>query len=63
MILTKQHVQNGPKRLELKFSPNKTVILNLVTSKTTLALNKISLLDYRSIDKKQNRLYKALKDF
>ena len=50
---------NGPKRLELKFCPNKTGILN--TSQNTLALNNIALLDYRSIDRKQNRLYYALK--
>lgn len=51
---------NGPKRLEFKFSPNKTGILN--TSQKPLALNNISLLDYRSIDRKQNKLYEALKD-
>lgn len=51
---------NGPKRLEFKFSPNKTGILN--TSQKHLALNNISLLDYRSIDRKQNKLYEALKD-
>ena len=51
---------NGPKRLELKFCPNKTGIL--YTSQQPLALNNISLLDYRSIDRKQNRLYEALKD-
>ncbi len=50
---------NGPKRLELKFCPNKIGILN--TSQNTLALNNIALLDYRSIDRKQNRLYYALK--
>ena len=53
---------NGPKRLEVLFCPNKTGILNLVTSKPPLALNYISLLDYRSIDRKQNRLYEALKN-
>ena len=53
---------NGPKRLELKFCPNKTGILNLVTSKPPMALNNISLLDYRSIERKQNRLYEELKD-
>ena len=53
---------NGPKRLELKFCPNKTGILNLVINPNTLALNNISLFDYRSIDRKQNRLYEALKD-
>ena len=53
---------NGPKRLELKFCPNKTGILNLITTTKPPALNNISLLDYRSIDSKQNRLYKALKD-
>ena len=53
---------NGPKRLELKFCPNKTGILNLVINKPPMALNNISLLDYRSIDRKQNRLYEALKD-
>ena len=52
---------NGPKRLEFKFFPNRTGILNLVTSKPPMALNNISLLDYRSIDRKQNRLYEALK--
>ena len=51
---------NGPKRLELKFYPNKTGIL--YTSQQTLALNNISLFDYFSIDRKQNRLYEALKD-
>ena len=50
---------NGPKRLELKFCPNKTGIL--YTSQQPLALNNISLFDYRSIDRKQNRLYEALK--
>ena len=53
---------NGPKRLELKFCPNRTGILNLVTTTNPLALNNISLFDYRSIDRKQNRLYEALKD-
>ena len=53
---------NGPKRLELKFSPNKTGILHLITSKNPLALNDVSLLDYYDIDRKQNRLYEALKD-
>ena len=53
---------NGPKLLELKFCPSKVGILNLVTSQPPMALNNISLLDYRSIDRKQNRLYKALKD-
>lgn len=53
---------NGPKRLELKFCPNKTGILNLVINPNTLALNNISLFDYRSIDRKQNKLYEALKD-
>ena len=52
---------NGPKRLKFKFSPNKTGILNLSIGRTTLALNNISLFDYRSIDRKQNRLYEALK--
>lgn len=52
---------NGSKRLELKFCPNKVGILNLIISQNTLALNNISLLDYRSIDRKQNRLYYALK--
>ena len=51
---------NGPKRLELKFSPNKTGILN--TSQKPLALNDVSMLDYFNIDRKQNRLYEALKD-
>jgi len=53
---------NGQRRLELKFSPNKTRILNLSIGRNPLALNNISLLDYRSIDRKQNRLYEALKD-
>lgn len=52
---------NGSKRLELKFSPNKTGILNLSIGRNPLALNSISLLDYMSIDRKQNRLYEALK--
>lgn len=52
---------NGPKRLELKFCPNKVGILHLITSQHPLALNNISLLDYRSVDRKQNRLYYALK--
>ena len=53
---------NGPKRLEVLFCPSKVGILNLITSQPPLALNNISLLDYRSIDRKQNRLYEALKD-
>mgnify|MGYP003456549304 CR=1 FL=1 len=53
---------NGPKRLELKFCPNKTRILHLITSKPPLALNDVSFLDYMSIDRKQNRLDEALKD-
>lgn len=53
---------NGPKRLELKFCPNKTGILNLVTTTKPMALNNVSMLDYFDIDRKQNRLYKALKD-
>ena len=52
---------NGPKRLRLKFSPNKTGILNLSIGRNPLALNNISLLDYKSIDRKQIRLYEALK--
>ena len=52
---------NGPKRLELKFSPNKTGILNLSIGRTPLALNDVSFLDYMSIDRKQNRLDEALK--
>lgn len=52
---------NGPKRLELKFCPNKVGILHLITSKNTLTLNKISLFDYFDIDRKQNKLYEALK--
>lgn len=54
---------NGPKRLKLTFCPNKTGILHLITSKNTLALNDVSFLDYFDIiDRKQNRLYEALKD-
>lgn len=53
---------NGSKRLELKFSPNKTGILSLITTKNPMALNEVSLLDYFDIDRKQNRLYEALKD-
>ena len=52
---------NGPKRLEFKFCPNKTGILNLLINKPPLALNNVSMLDYMSIDRKQNRLYDALK--
>ena len=52
---------NGPKRLGVLFCQSKVGILNLVTSQPPLALNNISLFDYRSIDKKQNRLYEALK--
>ena len=52
---------NGPKRLRFKFSPNKTGILNLSIGRNHLALNNISLLDYKSIDRKQIRLYEALK--
>lgn len=58
---------NGPKRLRFKFSPNKTgilnlsMILNLSIGRNPLALNNISLLDYRSIETKQSRLYEALK--
>ena len=52
---------NGPKLLKFKFSPNKTGILNLSIGRNPLALNNISLLDHRSIDRKQNRLYYALK--
>ena len=52
---------NGPKRLRFKFSPNKTGILNLSIGRNPLALNNISLLDYKSIDRKQIRLYEALK--
>lgn len=52
---------NGPKRLEVLFCPNKTGILHLITSKNPLALNDVSLFDYRIIDRKQNRLYEALK--
>ena len=53
---------NGPKRLGVLSCPNKTGILNLIKSRNPMALNNISLLDYRSIDRKQNRLYEALKD-
>ena len=53
---------NGPKRLELKFCPNKVGILNLSIDRPTLALNNVSFLDYFDIDRKQNRLYEALKD-
>lgn len=53
---------NGPRRLEVLFYPNKTGILNLLKGQPPLALNNISLFDYRSIDRKQNRLYEALKD-
>ena len=52
---------NGPKRLEVLFCPNKTGILHLITSKNPLALNYVLLFDYRIIDRKQNRLYEALK--
>ena len=52
---------NWPKRLELKFSPNKTGILSLIATKNPMALNEVSLLDYFDIDRKQNMLYKALK--
>ena len=52
---------NGPKRLEVLFCPSKVGILNLITSQQPLALNNISLFDYFSIDRKQNRLYEALK--
>lgn len=52
---------NGPKRLKFKFSTNKTGILNLSIGRNPLALNSISFFDYRSIDRKQNRLDKALK--
>jgi len=52
---------NGPKRLEVLFCPNKTGILNLLINPNTLALNKISRLGYLGIDRKQNRLYEALK--
>ena len=51
---------NGPKYKALKFCPNRTGIL--YTSQQPLALNNVSLLDYMSIDRKQNRLYEALKD-
>ena len=53
---------NGPKRLKFKFSPNKTGILNLSIGRNPLALNDVSFFDYRSIDRKQNRLYEVLKD-
>ena len=53
---------NGPKRLELKFCPNKTGILNLVTTTKPMTLNNVSMLDYFDIDRKQNKLYEALKD-
>ena len=53
---------NGPKRLEFKFSPNKTRILNLSIGRNPLALNDVSFLNYMSIDRKQNRLDEALKD-
>ena len=52
---------NGQKRLGVLSCPNKTGILNLATTTSPLALNNISLFDYRSIDRKQNRLYDALK--
>ena len=52
---------NGPKRLKLKFCPNKTGILSLITTKNPMALNEVSFLDYFDIDRKQNRLYEALK--
>ena len=52
---------NGQKRSEVLFCPNKTGILNLITSKQPLALNDVSFFDYRSIGRKQNRLYDALK--
>ena len=52
---------NGLKRLELKFCPNKTGILNLATTANPLALNNVSMLDYFDIDRKQNRLDEALK--
>ena len=52
---------NGPKRLGVLSCPNKTGILNLLKGKSTLALNNISLFDYMSIGRKQNRLYEALK--
>ena len=53
---------NGPRRLEVLFCPNKTGILNLLKSKNTLTLNKISLFDYCNIERKQSRLYEELKD-
>lgn len=52
---------NGPKRLKLKFSPNKTGILNLSICRNPLVLNDVSLLDYFDIDRKQNRLHEVLK--
>ena len=52
---------NGPKRLGVLYCPNKTGILHLVTSKNPLALNNISFLDYFDINRKQNKLYEALK--
>ena len=52
---------NGPKRLGVLFCPNKTGILHLLKSQNPLALNNISLLDYCNIERKQNRLYEALK--
>ena len=52
---------NGPKRLELKFCPNKVGILHLITSKQPLALNDVSLLNYIIIERKQKILYEALK--
>ena len=53
---------NGPKRLGVLYCPNKTGILNLLKSKNTLTLNKISLFDYCNIERKQSRLYEELKD-
>ena len=52
---------NGPKRLKFKFSPNKTGILNLSIGRNPLALNSIPFFNYRSINRKQNRLDEALK--
>ena len=52
---------NGLKRLEVLFCPSKVGILNLITTTPPLALNDVSFLDYRSIDRKQNRLDEALK--
>ena len=52
---------NGPKRLKVLFSPNKTGILNLSIGRNPLALNDVSFFDYMSIDRKQNRLDEALK--